>query len=196
MRAIVFDLDGTLLQFSQEYETILTETFRAVEGETGEEWIPAYTETFFELLGECEPDPVRRAFATVGENSKAFAEELLAREIEAARPPENVHEHLDTLAEEYRLGVLTNGVRSWQLQKLQAHDLDGYFETVVTSYDAGVPKPASEPFALVEKRLPAEEYAMVGDSAADVDGAKAAGWIAHRYQGQGFGNLPEALEWG
>ena len=36
---------------------------------------------------------------------------------------------------------------------------------------------------------------MVGDGDADVDGADRAGWAAHRYDGGGFGDLPDALEW-
>ena len=44
-------------------------------------------------------------------------------------------------------------------------------------------------------RLPADGYAMVGDEAADVEGAAAVGWTARRYRGGGLGDLPAALEW-
>lgn len=195
MKAIVFDLDGTLLELSRPYETVLAKTFRAVEGTASEASVEGYSERFFELLGGCEPDPYRRAFDTVSENPAALAEALLEREIEATEPPAGADDQLAALAEEYRLGVLTNGVHSWQHEKLAAHNLAEYFDVVVTSYDAGAPKPSPEPFALLEERLPAEAYAMVGDADDDVEGARAAGWTAHRYNGEGFGNLPEALEW-
>lgn len=195
MKALVFDLDGTLLELSRPYEDVLIETFRDVDGAVDDDRIETYSERFFDLLGECEPDPCRRAFDAVSDEPDALAETLLQREVEATEPPENTHAHLEALAEEYRLGVLTNGVRSWQRHKLAAHDLEGYFDAVVTSYDAGVPKPSPEPFSLMEERLPAETYAMVGDADSDVEGAHAAGWSVHRYRGGGFGDLPEALEW-
>lgn len=195
MRVIVFDLDGTLLELSRPYEAVLADTFRAVDGTVNEEHIEAYNERFFELLRECEPDPYRRAFAAVSERPDELAAELRRREVAATEPPENAHDQLAALAEEYLLGMLTNGVRSWQLHKLESHGLDAHFDAVVTSYDAGAPKPSREPFALLEDRLPAEAYAMVGDTDSDVEGALAAGWTAYRYEGGGFGDLPEALTW-
>jgi putative hydrolase of the HAD superfamily len=91
--------------------------------------------------------------------------------------------------------VLTNGLSEWQHAKLSGHGLADVFDTFVASYEADAHKPAVEPFRLFEDRLPAERYAMVGDDAADVDGAAAAGWTGHRYDGSGFGDLPGAIDW-
>ena len=65
----------------------------------------------------------------------------------------------------------------------------------VFSYEAGAHKPDPAPYLLAERRLPASEYAMVGDSADDVEGARQVGWTAYRYTGGGFGDLPDALDW-
>jgi putative hydrolase of the HAD superfamily len=141
---------------------------------------------------------VARAFGAVGDDlsapASALATALLEREIDACRPPADAHAHLGRLAEEHTLGVLTNGVHSWQTAKLRTHDLDRYFEAVVASYDVGAHKPAPEVFAAAERRLPGEEYVMVGDAESDVAGARRAGWTARRYRGGGFGDLLDALD--
>lgn len=197
MRAIFFDLDGTLLHFTRPYGDVLADAFADVGDGFGDAEIEAYDRAFYELFSECEPDPVRRAFA--GVEGCADPDPLVAalreREVEMCRPPENAAADLARLAEEYRLGVLTNGVREWQEYKLRAHGLADHFDAFVGSYEAGAHKPEVGPFRLAEERLPADEYALVGDDDADVDGARNAGWTAYRYDGRGFGDLPDVLGW-
>ena len=195
MKAIFFDLDGTLLHFTRAYGDVLADAIRSVEGEVPSGALDAYDEAFFEGFGACEPDPVRRAFEGFGSDPDALADALLEHEIETCQPPANADEDLARLAEEHRLGVLTNGVPEWQRAKLAASDLDEHFDVLVASYEAGAHKPDPAPFRAAEERLPADAYAMVGDDDVDVEGARAAGWTAHRYSGEGFGDLPDALDW-
>ncbi|WP_254531905.1 HAD family hydrolase [Natrinema gelatinilyticum] len=195
MTAIVFDLDGTLLCTSRNYRDLLASAIADVRGDAPEEWLEAYDEAFFEHFSALEPDPIRRAFARIDgcTDPEPYANALLEREIESLSPPQNAHEDLERLAETYDLGVLTNGLRDWQLAKLRAHDLDTYFDAVVTSYEVGAHKPDTPPYRLLEDRLPADRYGMIGDSDTDVDGATNAGWTAARYDGGGFGDLPQGL---
>ena len=197
MRAIFFDVDGTLLHYTRDYSDILTDAIRAVEGEVRDDWIDTYNTAFFDILMKCGPEPYRRAFATIGDDPdpEALVENLREQEVEACQPPKNTQADLARLAEEYKLGVLTNGVREWQKHKLQAYNIDSYFDAVVTAYDAEAHKPDPAPFRLAEKRLPADDYAMVGDDDADIEGARKAGWTTYEYRGQGFGDLPDSLEW-
>lgn len=197
MNAIIFDLDETLLSFTLEYRELLAKAFEDVEGRVTEERLEAYDEAFFDRFGRFEPDPVERAFATLDgcDDPTAYASALLEREIEHTRPPPTVHQDLERLGESFRLGVLTNGVPDWQRRKLAAHELDRHFDAVLTSYEVGAHKPDPEPFRALEARLPAEAYAMVGDHDADVDGARRTGWNAYRYEGGGFGDLPDVLGW-
>ncbi|WP_254543947.1 HAD family hydrolase [Halomarina pelagica] len=198
MRAIFFDLDGTLLRLTCDYGDVLRSAVAAIEGDLPEEAIDGYGGAFYARFDACEPDPVRGAFAEIGLRSDPgeFADALLAHEVELSRPPRGTDATLARLSAEYELGVLTNGVREWQEHKLRAHGLFGYFDAFVASYEAGAHKPDAAPFRLAEERLPADEYAMVGDADADVEGARNAGWTAHRYDGGGFGDLPDALGWG
>lgn len=194
MRAIFFDLDGTLLH-TPDFEDLLTGAFHEVRGETRDEWLEEYSEAFFEAFWDCEPEPYRRGFEAFGDDADALAESLQRREIESCYPTDGLEGDLDRLAEEYRLGVLTNGVREVQRAKLDASGLTSFFETFVSSYGVGAHKPDPAPFRTAEERLPADDYAMVGDSDHDVGGAEGVGWTAHRYDGGGFGDLPEAFDW-
>lgn len=196
MNAVFFDLDGTLLRFDRPYDDLVADAFEAVLGESREAWTGTYDEAFFEAFGRCEPDPVERGFEAVDADldAGALAEALLEQELAACRPAPGLEDTLDRLAGERRLGVLTNGVPEWQGRKLRAHGLEDRFEAVVASYEAGAHKPEPAPFRLAERRLPADDYAMVGDSDADVEGARGVGWTAHRYDGDGFGELLGALE--
>src|SRR5438552_3623142 len=75
-----------------------------------------------------------------------------------------------------RLGVVSN----WDVglhEHLAALGLDSLLDTVVTSAEAGAPKPAPEIFGLALARLGTvpERAVHVGDAAADEEGARAAG---------------------
>ncbi|WP_440991675.1 HAD family hydrolase [Haloarchaeobius baliensis] len=194
-RAILFDLDGTLLHLSRGYGELLAETFRTVEGECRDEWLETYDEAFFEAFTACEPEPCRSAFATVSDDPDALATKLLELEAEANRVPEGTHEDLAALSDRYQLGVLTNGMPEWQREKLRANDLDSLFDAVITSYEAGAHKPEPAPFEAAESALTADAFGMVGDSDADVDGATRQGWAALRYDGQRFREVPTEFGW-
>jgi putative hydrolase of the HAD superfamily len=79
-----------------------------------------------------------------------------------------------------RLAVITNGDGTQQRGKLQHTGLAPLFEHVLVSGDVKVAKPDPAIFRISEKALglPPSELAYVGDRTdADVAGAKAAGWL-------------------
>ena len=187
--AICFDCDGTLLRFERSYGEILTEAFETELGHVSDDLLSAYDEAFFAAFDALEPDPVRQGMAAAVEtadtdliegdgDSEALADALLAAEQAATAVPEGTHESLAALGESNRLAVITNGVGDWQRAKLAYNDLLEYFESVVTSYEAGAHKPDAAPFEELRSRLDAEQYVMVGDDyEADVEGARAAGFV-------------------
>ena len=202
MQAIVFDLDGTLISFREPYERLLAVTFESTVGTSRPGWIERYDEALFELFTALESKPIERAFERVAATEDeleldpaTLADQLLVTE----RAHSVTHPSLEATLERLRaggyvLGVLTNGIREWQRSKLRSAGLATYFDVTVASYEARAHKPDPAPFRLLERRLDADAYAMVGDSSVDVEGAKAAGWTAHRYDGDGFGDLPAAIE--
>lgn len=196
MTALAFDLDGTLLHFERPYRNILADAVADVRGDAPDAWLETYDEAFFEAFTAFESDPVRRAFARIDgcSDPEPYATALLEAEIDAMSPPADARADLERLADRFDLGVLTNGVREWQLAKLRAHDLEEYFDATVASYEVGAHKPASEPYRALEERLPANRYVMIGDGDSDIEGARTADWGAYRYDGDGFDALPDALD--
>jgi putative hydrolase of the HAD superfamily len=84
---------------------------------------------------------------------------------------------LELAAAGLRLAVVSN----WDVglhDKLRALELDAVVDIVVTSAEAGAPKPAATVFELALARLGVSDPRLavhVGDSAADAEGAQAAG---------------------
>jgi YjjG family noncanonical pyrimidine nucleotidase len=82
---------------------------------------------------------------------------------------------LNYLAERYSLTVITNGFEDIQRIKLEAGNIAGYFQHIITSQKAGHKKPAREifDFALSENAITADQAIMIGDNlATDIAGAK------------------------
>ncbi|MWG34362.1 HAD family hydrolase [Halomarina oriensis] len=187
--AVLFDLDGTLLQYPA-YDTLVAAAFEDELGRTDDRWVTHYSERFFAAFGSFTPEPYRVAFVETCErfdldaDPTALAVTLVDRECERSSVPDGVRGTLDTLtAAGHPLAVCSNGVRRVQRAKLAAHDLLAPFETVVTSYDVGAHKPAADPFEAVRRAVDAETYVMVGDSDDDVEGARGAGMTALRVEG-------------
>lgn len=93
------------------------------------------------------------------------------------RPADGAVEAIAALRErDLKLAVVSNWDCSLpgQLEKL---GLSESFDTVVSSAEAGVPKPARRPFELALERLhvPADRALHIGDEDVDVRGAAAAG---------------------
>ncbi|HTB21414.1 MAG TPA: HAD family hydrolase [bacterium] len=88
---------------------------------------------------------------------------------------------LRSLGRRFKLAVITNGDGPQQRAKLEATSLSPLFADIVVSGEVKVRKPDPAIFRLSEKALglPAESLAYVGDRLdVDVAGAKAAGWTA------------------
>jgi len=66
----------------------------------------------------------------------------------------------------YKLGVITNGVRKWQIKRLKATGLSKYFDFVVTTSDVGFEKPNHAIFkkALEIAKVRASQAVMIGDN--------------------------------
>ncbi|MEF8773327.1 MAG: HAD family hydrolase [Halobacteriales archaeon] len=192
--AICFDLDGTLVQLDRPYEAVLADVFERHVGETAPALTEAYDEAFFEAFRNLDPEPYRRGMAAALEAADeagidadadpgAMVETLRTAEYEAGTVPSAARESLAELDEAAALALVTDGLPDWQRGKLDHHGLADRFDAVVTSYEAGAHKPDRAPFDLARERVPADEYAMVGDDyEADVEGARAAGFVPVHYE--------------
>jgi putative hydrolase of the HAD superfamily len=189
-QAAYFDLDGTLVHLDRPYEDVVLAALGEHLDAADPALADAYSEAFFAAFRAQEADPFGTGMAAVLEavdgdapdaDPAAMTDSLREAEYRAATVPDGAAEALASLGEDVAVGVLTNGLRDWQVGKLERVGLAGHVDAVVASYEAGAHKPDPAPFELAEERLPAAEYAMVGDTDGDVEGARAAGWVPIRY---------------
>ena len=104
-----------------------------------------------------------------------------------------------SLADRFKLGILTNGMPPHQHRKLAASGVADAFDPVITSGGIGVGKPDSKAFDAVLQALgvSASKALMVGDTLErDIDGAVAAGihvvWIDRNTDAEAPDGLPYA----
>ena len=175
VRAILFDLDGTLID---TVDCILSSMRHATA----------------EVLGEALPDSVLMHNVGVplrvqmNEFSPEHAEELLA--VYRAHN-ETVHDDLVAeypgieaglkalVGEGYPLAIVTSKSRPIAMRGLSRFGLEKYFEDIVAYEDTTIHKPEPEPLLEAARRLgvPIDECAYVGDSPHDMNAAVAAGAV-------------------
>ncbi|MGE4549164.1 MAG: YjjG family noncanonical pyrimidine nucleotidase [Intestinibacillus sp.] len=197
---ILLDLDGTVLDFEQSerhaffaamgsfgiavnerdfrrYHNINREMWAAIErGEsTGEEIRPLRFRRTFEDRGTWDWDALNARYI-----------DSLAG---AGIPYPGAVDFVAQLHERYTVCVLTNGLRRSQENRVRQSGLLPYIDMMITSEEAGAPKPAADMFLQAMERLgsrDAAHYIMVGDSlSADIAGAQRAGVRAMWYAPSG-----------
>lgn len=185
--AVLFDLDGTLVEYEQSAAEVLDAAFSATGvdpffdvGEYGRRF-----ESF--LDGSADARTLRRrCFAAIAEERgrDPDAARRVADAYSDRRDPSTVRRipgaraALDALADDHRIGIVTNGPPDIQAPKLDAAGLDGIPDAVVfAGFDAPA-KPDPAPFhrALDALGTTPERSVHVGNSlSSDVAGARAAG---------------------
>nr|WP_264474875.1 HAD family hydrolase [Salinirubrum litoreum] len=187
VEAVLFDLDDTLVTYRRSPGEVLELAF----AEAGyEQFFPveSYYARFDEYLQQTETlDDLRRAcFADIAESVGRSPGDgvAVAEAFDRLRDPTNVEalpgarEVLVELAEDYRLGLVTNGSPSAQEPKLAGAGISDAFDARVFAGHDTPPKPDREPFerAVSALGVDPERAVMVGDSlSADVAGAQAVG---------------------
>ncbi|PSP75812.1 haloacid dehalogenase [Halobacteriales archaeon QS_3_64_16] len=185
--AVLFDIDDTLCAYRRPGEELLDEAFASEEIDPFFE-IGEYYDRFEEFAtGQDATREVRAAcFAAIAAERgyDPTVGRALAERYETTRDHRDVtflpgaREAIDALADDHRLGVVTNGGPDTQTPKLGALGLTEAFETVVYAGHDAAPKPDRAPFdrALGDLGIPAERAVHIGNSfEADVAGAHAAG---------------------
>jgi putative hydrolase of the HAD superfamily len=208
MRAVVFDIDGTLVDHAgarragleklygtlEEARRVSLDDFIAIWHREDDRHWRRYqmgeitfvqqrllrVKAVFDCLGECATD----------ERAMAIFHTYLAAYEASWRLYDDALPCLDALSD-YRLAVISNGDSGQQRRKLERTGTASRFESVVISGDLGVYKPDPEIFekSLHELGVLAEEAVYIGDHLeGDALGAKNAGmraiWLAREgYEG-------------
>ncbi|ETT56752.1 MULTISPECIES: pyrophosphatase PpaX [unclassified Paenibacillus] len=176
IECVLFDLDGTIVNTN---ELILNSFMHALKENnlpvlTREQIIPLMGTTLQQQLGAfsgLEPKDIEVLERSYRSYNNAHHDELV-------RSFPDVNETMEELQRRgIKLGVVTTKIRPNTLKSLEMFDLLKYMETIVTVNDVTHPKPHPEPVLTAVANLgvdPAKTL-MVGDSAVDIQSAKAAG---------------------
>ncbi|MFH1306154.1 MAG: HAD family hydrolase [Candidatus Micrarchaeota archaeon] len=188
LKAIIFDLDNTLVNFWEFKKESAKEAAKAMvnaglemDGERVEKLIfniyeiygIEYQMTFTELL-----KPFKFEKGKFERMRNAAITAYLRKKGEILKPYEGVEEMLGKLKGKYKLAVLTDAPKGNAYKRLEFSGLEKYFEKVGTFHDTNIYKPGVEPFLhiLGELGVKAEEALMVGDNPGrDIKGARNAG---------------------
>lgn len=194
---LFFDLDGTLWDFERNSADTLRELYHELNlptlGVPGfDTFIEDYHQINDTLWAAYKKQEISKETLSVGRFSQTLAlyhikNDELAQKIArdyVDRSPTKTHllpgakEVLEELVTQYSLHVITNGFSEIQNRKLQLSGLNPYFQTLITSDEAGVNKPHRGIFdyALRKTGALASESLMIGDDPeADIEGARLAG---------------------
>jgi len=180
IEAVIFDLDGTIVNFNLDY--------KALRGEVKEclihEGIPAslldVNETLFEMLNKAEiyiknngkSNPV---FNVIRSKALSIAENY---ELAAAKTTELLSGAIEALNElkklKLKMAICTTSSEKAATYIVKRFKIDGYFQLVVSRDKVKYVKPSTEQCEIALKALnvPPKSMIVVGDSVADMQSAK------------------------
>lgn len=179
VRALIFDLDGTLIDSKQD----LIRSVNAMLEEMGREKL--HEDTISGYIGHGAPKLVARALgngAAEKEREQAlrfFLAHYEAHKLDSTRPYPGVAEALEELRE-FPMAVLTNKPVRVSRRIVEGLGLEKYFRVLYggNSFDTKKPDPLGARKILEELGAAAGETMLVGDSEVDVQTARNAGTLA------------------
>ena len=174
-RAVLFDLDGTLID---SIDLIVNSARYAFEKcghpiPSTEQWVADLGMPLRAMFGRFVEDE-----AVMAELVAGYREYQLAHHDRLVRPYEEVESTLGTLHERgFKLAVVTSKGEPLAHRGLAHVGLDGFFDVVVGLESCTRHKPHPEPvhIALDRLGLPPQAAAFVGDSPHDMNAGRAAG---------------------
>jgi phosphoglycolate phosphatase len=194
--AVVFDLDGTLIDSRADLATAANELLRELGGP------PLSEAEVVRMVGEGAAVLVRRVLRAAGLKQapphalERFLEIYDGCLLDRTRPYDGTVEMLEAIRGRVPLGVLTNKPERATVRILDGLSLSRFFTVVVggDSPHGRKPAPAGLHYVAAELGAPAAGTVMVGDSPIDLQTARNAGTaiVLTRF-GFGFTFPPEDL---
>ena len=179
IKAVIFDLDGTLIDTAGEIATALDRTFT----ELGKPLLPA--SEVRDLIGRGVPSLVERALAKVGADGFALGHAVERFEAHYAQTVgtaavvfPGVRAGLEALQSAgYAMSVVTNKPRYFTEQLLEGLGVGAFFSAIVAGDDGIRRKPHGDMLVAACERMDSTppKTLMLGDSDNDVIAARAAG---------------------
>jgi HAD superfamily hydrolase (TIGR02253 family) len=184
IRAIIFDLDNTLIDFRlfkrKSCEAAVGAMIKAGLKTTKKQALKQIY-LIYDKQGIEDPLVFQRFLK---KTQKKIDYKILGYGINAYRkarifkPYKGTEKTLKSLKKKYKLAIVSDAPRIKTWIRLTAMNIDKYFDVVISFEDTGKEKPSTEPFKAALKRLKVkpEECLMVGDNPhRDIAGAKKLG---------------------
>ena len=188
---LLFDADGTLLDFKLSEREAIIDTLRYYDIDPTDEIIESYSQindNLWKMLerGEVKKSQLRiQRFATLAEvhgytyNPAAVADTYAYRLSTKSHLLGNALEVCTELSKTCRLYLITNGFVSIQHGRLDRSPITPLFKDIFISENLGVEKPARQYFDIVSAQIPefdASKALVIGDSlSSDIKGGINAG---------------------
>jgi HAD superfamily hydrolase (TIGR01509 family) len=174
--AVVFDMDGVLIQSEEVWDAVREEYVRERGGRYDEEIQRA-------MMGMSSTEWSRYLHETAGvpDEPAAINDEVVRRMLDAYRDHlpliDGAQDAVRRLAASYRLAVASSSNRLLIDTVLDAAGLAQYFEATVSSEEVAHGKPAPDVYLEAARRLsvPPDRCAAIEDSHGGIRSAKAAG---------------------
>ena len=199
---ILWDVDGTLLDFLYSQKYAITKCFRTAGRDITEEQIKRYSQINDDYwrrveLGEITKDQLLTGrFATLFEEYKIKDIDLAVFAKEYQEALGSVFSFIDdsltickAFQEKVRQYVITNGVTATQMNKLKLSGLAEAMDGIFISEQIGTPKPAKEFFDYCLKHIEEKDKSkllIVGDSlSSDIKGGVLSGIPTCWYRPEG-----------
>ena len=197
VKALLFDLDGTLIDSSADIAASANELRRLVN------LAPLPLETVSSYIGDGIESLVRRV---LGDSFEPQTPELVDHFrnyyhehcVDATRLYEGVSATLSLLQQRgYRMAVVTNKPERISQRILELLKVSGYFSALIGGNTCERKKPDQQPLAEACRRMGVElrSSCMIGDSRVDVEAGKNAGMMTLALKG-GIGDEQAMLQAG
>ncbi|KPU57740.1 HAD family hydrolase [Bacillus wiedmannii] len=160
IQAVLFDLDGTLLDRRQSLEQFIHDQYNRFASHLMNIEKSEYCSRFFELdnNGYTWKDKVYATLLCEYNITNLTPEQLLHDYITNFQhhciPFQNMHELLQRLTQQnIKIGIITNGFTDFQTNNLRALNIHTYTNTILVSEAEGIKKPHPEIFERALQKL-------------------------------------------